>query len=145
GNPPRPVPLAGEWPGTRLRGRTAAASAEWCWVPVARGLTPHSLRHSQRTEMDERRVPQVFAELQMRHEQKGIDVYRHVTDTMREDYREIMGEAFRTALLRRLELSPASPVAAAEMLLREAAGDVPARFLARNSQDSNVTVLRGRR
>jgi hypothetical protein len=143
--PARAVALAGEWPGTALRGPGSGRRAEWSWMPVARGLTPHSLRHSQRTQMEGDGTPEVLAEAQMRHEQRGLDVYKHVTDAMREDYRERMGEAFRVALLRRLELSPSSPVAVAEMLLREAAGDVPARFLARNSQTGTVSVLRARR
>ncbi|GAA0676816.1 hypothetical protein GCM10010193_32540 [Kitasatospora atroaurantiaca] len=43
-----PVPvLADPWPGIPERGRGAAGRAEACWLPVARGLTPHGLRHPQ--------------------------------------------------------------------------------------------------
>ena len=47
--PRRPVPLRGEWPGERVRGRNAQGRAEFCWLPVAGGLTPHGLRHSHKT------------------------------------------------------------------------------------------------
>ena len=50
----RPVPVIGEpWPGIPVRGRNAAGRADSCWLPIARGLTPHGLRHTHRTLMAE--------------------------------------------------------------------------------------------
>ena len=53
-NPAHPVPLLAEpWPGIPVRGRGAAARAEANWTPIARGLTPHGLRHSHMIMLDE--------------------------------------------------------------------------------------------
>jgi hypothetical protein len=50
----RPVPVLAEpWPGVPVRGRNAAGRADACWLPIAPGLTPHGLRHSHRTVMEE--------------------------------------------------------------------------------------------
>src|SRR5450756_1777222 len=116
------LPMRGEWPGIRVTGRYAGRRAEWCWMPVAAGLTPHGLRHSYRTWMEENRVHPVLAEAQMRHELAGIDVYRHVTEGMREELRGVAGEAWASAIGRRLEMAPGSPVRVLDRLLREAAG-----------------------
>jgi hypothetical protein len=91
------VPTIGEWPGIRVTGRYATRRAEWCWAPAASGLTPHGMRHSLRTWMEGSRVHQVLAEAQMRHELAGIDVYRHVTDEMRAEYRGLSEEAWDDA------------------------------------------------
>lgn len=139
-SPEHPVWLAGEWPGATVV-RYTAKRAEWCWLPVARGLTPHGLRHSLRTWMEEHQVPHVLAEAQMRHEQAGIDVYRHVTEGMRADYRGQLQAAWDEALQRRGELHPGSPVRVVDALLRQASDG----FVARNSQGGTVTAIRGRR
>jgi integrase len=56
--PARPVPVsANPWPGIPLRGRNATGRAEACWLPIAPGLTPHSLRHSYKTLMEELGTP----------------------------------------------------------------------------------------
>jgi hypothetical protein len=143
--PTRAVPLAGDWPGTRLRNKGSQKRAEWCWMPVAQGLTPHGLRHSARTWMEENGVHHVLAEAQMRHEQQGIDVYRHVTDQMRQEYRGRLEEAWDEAVQRRLEMAPGSPVRVVDALLREHAEGGSGRVLARNSQRRPVTLLRARR
>jgi hypothetical protein len=45
----RPVPIVGEpWPGIPVRDRAATARADACWRPIAKGLTPHGLRHSHK-------------------------------------------------------------------------------------------------
>jgi len=137
------VPLAGEWPGMLLKHRGADRRAEWGWLPVARGLTPHGLRHSMRTKMEELGVPHVFAELQLRHEQP--DVYRHVTDAMRDEYRGRLQEAWDEAVARRGEMHSASPVGVVDALLREHSDRASGRVFARNSQTGTVTALRSRR
>ena len=136
----QPVPLAGEWPGTRVTGRYAARKAEWCWMPAAAGLTPHGLRHSYRTWMEGSRVHQVLAEAQMRHEQSGVDVYRHVTGDMRDELRGLAQEAWDEALGRRLEMSPGSPVAFVDRLLRRHSGEVRTR----TAQERPAVALRAK-
>lgn len=123
----RPVPLAGDWPGTRVRGSRPLERAELTWLPVAQGLTPHGLRHSYRTWMEDNRVHNVLAEKQMRHELGGINVYRHVTDGMRDELRALAAEAWREALGRRLEMSPRSPVRVLDGLLRRHSDGVRTR------------------
>ena len=50
----RPVPVLAEpWPGIPVRGRNGSGRADACWVPIARGLTPHGLRHTHKTLMEE--------------------------------------------------------------------------------------------
>lgn len=50
----RPVPLLGEpWPGVPARGRGASGRADACWLPIAKGLTRHGLRHTHRTLMED--------------------------------------------------------------------------------------------
>lgn len=50
----RSVPILGEpWPGIPARGRGAAARADACRLPIAKGLTPHGLRHTHQTLMED--------------------------------------------------------------------------------------------
>ena len=86
GQAPRPVPVIGDpWPGVPARGRGAAARADACWLPVARRLTPHGLRHSHKTIMDELGTPQKLKDERMGHEDGSVCArYSHVTDTMRQ-------------------------------------------------------------
>lgn len=81
----RPVPLlADPFPGVPVRGRNAAGRAEANWTPIARGLTPHGLRHSHKTLMAELRTPEVLGHERLGHELEGIGGrYSHVTQTMR--------------------------------------------------------------
>lgn len=118
--PRRPVPLAGDWPGTRVRGRNCQGRAEFCWLPAADGLTPHGLRHSHKTWMEETRAPEVLSENRLRHEIPGVSgTYRHVTPAMRLDLVRSMTEAWEAALDARLTLSPRSPVPVLAAILEE--------------------------
>jgi integrase len=141
----QPVPVAGEWPGTRLKGSHASRHAEWCWLPVAEGMTPHGARHSGRTWMEENGVHHVLAEAQMRHELGGNNVYRHVTEAMRADLRGRLQEAWDEALQRRGELAGHSPVTVVEALLRDAADTASGQIFTRNSQERPARVVRARR
>jgi len=136
----QPVPLTGDWPGIRVTGRNAARKAEWCWVPVADGLTPHGLRHAMRTWMEEQRVHPALAEDQMRHERTGIDVYRHATDAMRQEYRELAEAAWNEAVARRGELSAWSPVPVVARLLRAHAAGPRSGFVSKISQRTDPIV-----
>jgi integrase len=118
--PRRPVLTRGEWPGERVQGRNAEARAEMCWLPVAEGMTPHGTRHSIKTLLEERRIPEILSEAHMRHDIPGVSaVYRHVTPAMRGELAEMMTAEWDAALDARLELSPRSPVAVLDGLLRE--------------------------
>ena len=139
------MPLAGEWPGVRIHGRNAQRRAEFHWLPVAEGMTPHGMRHSGRTWMEEQRVHRVLAEAQMRHELGGIEVYRHVTDQMRDDLRAQLQAAWMEALARRGELSPRSPVKVVSTLLEMAArGQIP-EVCTQIAHETRRPVLRVRR
>jgi hypothetical protein len=139
------VPLVGEWPGARVTGRYATRRAEWCWAPVASGLTPHGLRHSLRTWMEESRVHPVLAEAQMRHEQTGVDVYRHVTGPMREEYCGLAEEAWNQALGRRLEMAGRSPVRLLDRLLQERAKGGNPVVRTRTAQEPGVIAPEAKR
>lgn len=72
--------------GSRLGGKLDAREA---WEPIAPGLTPHGLRHSHNTWMDEDRINRVLMCDRMGHEYKvadersSTDIYAHPTPAMR--------------------------------------------------------------
>jgi integrase len=114
-----PVPiLAAPWPGVPARGRGAAARADACWVPIAPGLTPHGLRHTYRTLMEELGTPKKLMDAQMGHEDGSIGArYAHVTGPMVGRLVADLTEAWRAALDARLAFAPGSPVAVLDRLL----------------------------
>lgn len=117
--PARPVPLKGEWPGVRVRGRNAQGRAEFSWLPVAQGMTPHGLRHSAKTLMEEKRIPEILSESHLRHDIPGVSgAYRHVTAAMRGELTAMMTAEHEAALGARLAMSPRSPVAVLDGLLQ---------------------------
>lgn len=64
----RPVPLLGEpWPGVPSRGRSATDRADACWAPLAKGLTPHGLRYTHRTMMEDLGTEKVLMDERMGH------------------------------------------------------------------------------
>jgi integrase len=121
-----PVPiLASPWPGVPARGRGAAIRADSCWVPIAPGLTPHGLRHTYRTLMDELGTPKKLMDAQMGHEDGSIGArYAHVTTTMVARLTTGLTEAWEAALDARLTFDPGSPVAALDQLLTIRRGEV---------------------
>lgn len=118
--PSRPVPvLADPWPGIPARGRGAHGRAEACWVPIASGLTPHGLRHSHRTLMEELGTPPVLADERMGHTDGSVQRrYTHVTADMRTRLAEELTRQWEVALDARLAMSETSPVAVLDELLR---------------------------
>ena len=140
--PRRPVLLRGEWPGERVHGRNAEARAELCWVPVAEGLTPHGLRHSVKTWMEEKGIPEIMSETHLRHDIPGISgAYRHVTPAMRRDLSAAMAGGWEEALGERLAMSGSSPVAVLARLLEERAAARKLRSLPRDSPGDAEGVL----
>jgi integrase len=140
--PRRPVPLEGEWPGIRVRGRNAQGRASLSWDPVAGGLTPHGLRHSHKSWMHQERVHEVLSEERLGHELPGIvGTYTHSTPAMRRHLAEAMERAWGEALDARLALSPRSPVAVLDGLLQER----QSKIISRDSPAARPRVVRGRR
>lgn len=115
----RPVPVTADpWPGTPVRGKNAAARAETSWLPIARGLTPHGMRHSHKTLMAELRTPEVLSHERMGHELEGIGGrYSHVTPGMRAELCDELTKRWLAALDARAAMHPHSPVAALDELL----------------------------
>jgi integrase len=119
--PVRPVPVLAEpWPGVPVRGRNAAGRADACWTPIAAGLTPHGLRHTHKTLMEELRTPGKLMDERMGHEDGSVQArYSHVTAGMRTELMDGLTGLWTAALAARHALSPGSPVAALDELLRK--------------------------
>ncbi|HET6479255.1 MAG TPA: LacI family DNA-binding transcriptional regulator [Actinoplanes sp.] len=117
---PRPVPVIGEpWPGIPARGRGAAGRADACWTPLAPGLTPHGLRHSHKTAMDELGTPQKLKDDRMGHADGSVGSrYSHITASMRRTLCDGLTERWNAALHARQALAPGSPVGVLDRLLR---------------------------
>ena len=110
--------LADPWPGVPLRGRNAAGRADSCWTPIAPGLTPHGLRHTHKTLMDELGTPAKLADERMGHEDGSVQArYSHVTAAMRAQLMEGLTGLWAAALDARWAMAPGSPVAVLNGLL----------------------------
>jgi integrase len=118
--PGRLVPLGpGPWPGALLRGRGADERATACWVPMAPGLTPHGLRHSHRTQMENLGTERVLMDERMGHIDGSVSArYAHVTDQMRVRLVDGLTRDWNEALAARRALDPGSAVAALDALLK---------------------------
>ncbi|MET9231423.1 LacI family DNA-binding transcriptional regulator [Lentzea sp. NPDC003310] len=116
----RPVPIIGEpWPGVPARGRNAATRADASWLPVAPGLTPHGLRHTHKTLLVELNVPKPLQDERMGHLDGSVQArYSHVTQTMRDQLMADLTDVWEQALELRRVMSPSSPVAVLNRLLR---------------------------
>ncbi|MEH1055887.1 LacI family DNA-binding transcriptional regulator [Micromonospora sp. CPCC 206171] len=121
----RPVPVLAEpWPGVPVRGRNAQARADACWLPVARGLTPHGLRHTHKTLMEELGTPPKLMDERMGHEDGSVQArYSHVTAEMRRRLTDGLTEVWASALDARRAMAPRSPVAALDRLLAAGRGE----------------------
>ncbi|GAA2827604.1 hypothetical protein GCM10010505_59800 [Kitasatospora aburaviensis] len=119
-----PVPVLAEpWPGIPARGRGAAGRAEACWLPIQPGLTPHGLRHSHKTMMDALRTPEKLKDERMGHEDGSVQArYSHITPEMRGELMEGLTRMWLTSLEARRRMSPGSPVAVLDALLRTPQG-----------------------
>jgi hypothetical protein len=117
---PRPVPILGEpWPGVPARGRGASNRADACWLPIAKGLTPHGLRHTHRTMMEDLGTEKVLMDERMGHVDGSVSArYAHVTSGMRKRLMFGLTEQWETALDARLATGPTSPVRVLNELLR---------------------------
>jgi integrase len=115
----RPVPVTGgPWPGIPVRGRNAAGRAEACWLPIARGLTPHGMRHTYKTLMVELGTPPTLMDDQMGHSDGSVQArYAHATSEMLRRLLDGLTDLWTEALDARRELSPGSPVGVLDRLL----------------------------
>lgn len=118
-----PVPvLADPWPGVPVRGSGATTKANFCWLPIAAGLTPHGLRHTYKTMMIELGTAATLMDAQMGHEDGSVQaLYSHVTAEMTRRLLDGLTEIWAGALEARQALSPRSPVAVLDQLLTGAA------------------------
>ncbi|MEV0527088.1 LacI family DNA-binding transcriptional regulator [Streptomyces sp. NPDC050439] len=116
----RPAPVMAEpWPGIPVRGRNASGRADACWLPIAKGLTPHGLRHTHKTVMEELGTPPKLMDERMGHEDGSVQArYTHITPGMRRRLMDGLTEQWEAALAVRAALSASSPVAALDELLR---------------------------
>ncbi|MBF8173519.1 LacI family DNA-binding transcriptional regulator [Streptomyces olivaceus] len=116
----RPVPILGEpWPGIPARGRGAAARADACWLPIAKGLTPHGLRHTHRTMMEDLGTEKVLMDKRMGHIDGSVSArYAHVTVGMRQRLVAGLTAQWEAALDARLAMCTTSPVRALDSLLK---------------------------
>ncbi|MCX5123541.1 MULTISPECIES: LacI family DNA-binding transcriptional regulator [unclassified Streptomyces] len=116
----RPVPLLGDpWPGVPVRGRNAHGRADACWTPIAKGLTPHGLRHSHRTVMEDLGTEKVLMDERMGHIDGSVSArYAHVTPGMRRRLLAGLTSQWEEAIRARRALSPRSSVTALDRLLR---------------------------
>jgi integrase len=121
------VPILGEpWPGVPVRGRGGADRADTCWRPVARGLTPHGLRHIHKTLMDELGVPPKLMDDRMGHQDGSVQArYSHITVEMRRRLLDDLTTTWRAALKVRRSMRSGSPVGVLDRLLREESTDRP--------------------
>jgi integrase len=119
-----PVPvLADPWPGVPARGRNASGRADACWLPIARGLTPHGLRHSHKTVMEEFGIPPKLMDERLGHEDGSVQArYSHITAKMRKRLMDELTEQWEESLDARLAMHPRSPVRALDLLLRARQG-----------------------
>ncbi|MFE6025610.1 LacI family DNA-binding transcriptional regulator [Streptomyces niveus] len=116
----RPVPLLGEpWPGVPVRGRGATSRANACWLPIAKGLTPHGLRHTHRTMMEDLGTEKVLMDQRMGHIDGSVSArYAHVTAGMRQRLTLGLTQRWEAALDARRAMCLTSPVRVLDRLLR---------------------------
>lgn len=72
--------LAEPWPGIPARGRGASQRAQTCWTLIAPGLTPHGLRHTHKSIMEEVGTPPKLMDERLGHDDGSVQSrYSHVT------------------------------------------------------------------
>jgi len=112
------------WPGIPVRGRNATGRADACWLPLAQGLTPHGLRHSHKTFMEELGTSGKLMDDRMGREDGSVQAaYSHITAGMRRGLLDGLTGLWEASLDARRALAPGSPVAVLDRLLRQRAGE----------------------
>ncbi|NML55701.1 LacI family DNA-binding transcriptional regulator [Streptomyces sp. R302] len=139
-DPARPVCVVMEsWPGLVVKGRYSADRADACWAPIEARLTPHGLRHSHKTMMEDLGTPRVLMDERMGHEDGSVAAgYSHVTDSMRLTLMAGLTGLWEAALDARAAMCPTSPVAVLDGLLRDRAAQRGTKIISRNSPEREV-------
>lgn len=116
----RPVPIEAEpFPSIPVRGRNHVERSRACGVRIADGLTPHLLRHTHKTWLNEDRIDLKLAHERLGHEMGGVGArYSHVTDGMRDELLDALTARWESAVDARLEMSDGSPVAVLDELMK---------------------------
>ncbi|WP_338677554.1 LacI family DNA-binding transcriptional regulator [Streptomyces sp. SCSIO 30461] len=119
-NEAHPVPvMAHPWPGVPARGRNASGRAEACWLPIARGLTPHGLRHTHKTVMEDLGTPPKLMDERLGHEDGSVQArYTHITSGMRQRLLDGLTEQWQASLDERAAMHPRSAVGILDELLK---------------------------
>jgi integrase len=103
-----------------VRGRDAINRADGCWLPIETALTPHDLRHSYTTLMEELGTSPKLMDAQMGHSDGSIQaVYSHVTPAMVARLLDGLTQLWHAALDAREALGTRSPVLVLDRLLTE--------------------------
>jgi len=96
-----------------------------CRLPVAPGLTPHGLRHSHKTFMEELGTSSKLMDERMGHEDGSVQAtYSHITVAMRRQLLDGLTGLWEASLDARRTLAPGSPVLVLDRLLRQRVGEV---------------------
>jgi integrase len=84
-----------------------------------RRLTPHGLHHTHKTLRQEAGSPPKLLDERMGHEDGSVQSrYDHITPGMRQALMAVLTEMWEEALDARRAMSPGSPVAALDALLK---------------------------
>jgi hypothetical protein len=98
----------------------AGVSAETplaCWLPIRPGLTPHGLRHSRKTWMEDG-IPEILAEQRLGHQVADMrGLYAHASDRMRDDLKQALQARWQESLNDRADINGHSPVPLLDELL----------------------------
>lgn len=110
--------------GRGLR-RFPIAGAAASWLPIRVTLTPHDLRRSMRTWLQDAGVPSNAAEARMGHAVPGIDAaYNVVSDHQRQMILDALEARWWAALALRYQMCPTSPVPLLQAWLEMAASRI---------------------
>ena len=109
---PSTRPTAGFTPP---RGRGIRCIAEKvpvaCWLPVKQGLTPHGLRHSHKTWMEDG-ISGILQERRLGHEVPGMrGLYTHVSQAMRAEFTGALQSRWEDSLRVRAAIALPRPAA----------------------------------
>ncbi len=106
-----------DWDSDRI-GAERAEAAVACWAPLAPDLTPHGLRHSHKTLMEELGTPKPLMDERMGHKDHSVSGrYSHPTEVMRTHLKAALTGAWEGALEQRRQMGVESSVAALRGLL----------------------------
>jgi len=119
----RPVYVTAEpWPGIPIRKGNrkfkAVDLAEGTWPNLLGKFKPHDDRHTHSTWLDVSNLPKVIQMDRRGHAMQGMDsVYIHVTDEMRQQLCDYLGQLWQEGIAERYKLAPRSAVPILDQIL----------------------------